>query len=271
MSDTADITAAPRRTVVDSATLLGLGCAFTLIFAAVIMGGAADFFFNLPAALIVIAGTLAVTTVCFSFRDIMETATITGTTVVFRERDARDTAYTMLELADFCRLNGALKLQGAPLLRFVGEPFLHKGLGLVIDGLGEKEITEILSQDLTSTTQRHLRAASVLRKAAEIAPAMGLIGTLIGLVQMLGRLQDPDVIGPAMAVALLTTFYGAILATMVFNPLASKLERNTTDEHLINQIFLTGVIAIARKDNPRRLELQLNSALPPESKVKYFD
>lgn len=271
MSDTADITAAPRRTVVDGATLTGLACAFALIVTAVLIGGAADFFFNLPAALIVIAGTLAVTTVCFSFADMARTASILITTVVHRERDARDTAYTMLELADFCRLNGTLKLQGAPLLRFINEPFLHKGLGLVVDGMGEKEISEILSQDLASTTHRHMRAASVLRKAAEIAPAMGLIGTLIGLVQMLGRLQDPDVIGPAMAVALLTTFYGAILATMVCNPLASKLERNATDEHIIHHLFMTGVIAIARKDNPRRLELQLNSALPPESKVKYFD
>ncbi len=271
MSDTADITAAPRRTIIDGATILGLGCAFTLIVAAIIIGGTADFFFNVPAALIVVAGTLAVTTICFSFSDIAHTGAILGTTVVYREHDARDTAYTMLELSDFCRMNGALKLQGAPLLRFVSEPFLHKGLGLVIDGLGEKEIHEILGQDLISTSQRHMRAASVLRKAAEIAPAMGLIGTLIGLVQMLGRLQDPDVIGPAMAVALLTTFYGAILATMVFNPLASKLERNAANEHLINQIYMTGVIAIARKDNPRRLELQLNSALPPDRKVKYFD
>ena len=271
MAETADITAAPRRTVVDGATLMGLATAFALIVTAMILGGAADFFFNLPAALIVIGGTLAVTVICFSFADIAHAGATLSTTVFYRERDARDTAYTMLELADYCRRNGALKLQGAPLLRFSKEPFLHKGLSLVIDGLGEKEITEILNQDLVSSTQRHIRAAGVLRKAAEIVPAMGLIGTLIGLVQMLGRLQDPDVIGPAMAVALLTTFYGAILATMVLNPLASKLERNATEEHVIQNLFMIGVVSIARKDNPRRLEMQLNSALPPENKVQYFD
>ncbi len=252
-------------------TFVTTGSAFALIIAAMVLGGAADFFFNLPTALIVIGGTVAVTTMCFSFTDIGHTMATIGSTVLYRERDARDTAYTMLELADFCRRNGALKLQGAPLLRFAKEPFLHKGLSLVIDGMSEKDMTEILEQDLASTTQRHMRAASVLRKAAEIAPAMGLIGTLIGLVQMLGRLQDPDVIGPAMAVALLTTFYGAILATMVFNPLASKLERNATEEHVIHNLFMIGVVSIARKDNPRRLEMQLNSALPPESKVQYFE
>ncbi len=271
MSDTADITAAPRRTLVDGATLIGLAAAFALIALAVIVGGTLELFFNLPAALIVLGGTLAVTIVCFSFRDLAEAAGALGSTVLYRERDPRDTAYTMLELADFCRTNGALKLQGAPLLRFVKEPILHKGLSLVIDGLGENDVAEILRQDIAAEGQRPLRAAQVLRKAAEIAPAMGLIGTLIGLVQMLGRLQDPDVIGPAMAVALLTTFYGAVLATLVLNPLASKIERNVSEEYAINQIFLAGLTAIARKDHPRRLEIQLNSALPPEHKVKYFE
>ena len=105
-----DITAAPRRTVIDGVTLLGLGTAFALIVAAITIGGAVDFFFNLPAALIVIGGTLAVTTICFSFTDLARTGGILGSTILYRERDARDTAYTMLELADYCRNNGALKL-----------------------------------------------------------------------------------------------------------------------------------------------------------------
>ena len=271
MSESADISAAPRRMLVDSATLIGLAAAFALITLAVILGGTFELFFNLPAALIVLGGTLAVTIVCFSFRDLAEAGTALGSTVMYREHDPRDTAYTMLELADFCRTNGALKLQGAPLLRFAKEPILYKGLGLVIDGLGENDVREILQHDIAAEGQRPLRAAQVLRKAAEVAPAMGLIGTLIGLVQMLGRLQDPDVIGPAMAVALLTTFYGAILATLVLNPLASKIERNVTEEYAVNQIFLAGLTAIARKDHPRRLEIQLNSVLPPEHKVKYFE
>jgi len=115
------------------------------------------------------------------------------------------------------------------------------------------------------------RATQVIRKAAEIAPAMGLIGTLIGVVQMLGNLGDPQVIGPSMAVALLTTFYGAVLANLMLNPLAAKLERNNTDERLIQQIQLTGLTAMARKDNIRRIELVLNSLLPPSRKVQYVD
>ena len=100
---------------------------------------------------------------------------------------------------------------------------------------------------------------------------MGLIGTLVGLVQMLGNLDDPSSIGPAMAVALLTTFYGAILATMVFNPLASKLERNSDAEAMVNQIYAIGATSISRQENPRRLEMMLNTILPPVKRVNYFD
>ena len=110
-----------------------------------------------------------------------------------------------------------------------------------------------------------------MRKAAEVAPAMGLIGTLVGLVQMLGRLDDPTSIGPAMAVALLTTLYGAILANMLFAPLATKLERNATEEALVNQIYLTGLNSILRQENPRRLELQLNTLLPPAQRLRVFN
>ncbi|HLF58773.1 MAG TPA: MotA/TolQ/ExbB proton channel family protein, partial [Alphaproteobacteria bacterium] len=121
------------------------------------------------------------------------------------------------------------------------------------------------------TSARHIKGASVLRKGAEVAPAMGLIGTLVGLVQMLGRLDDPGTIGPAMAVALLTTFYGAVLANVVLAPLASKLERNSREELLVKHIFLMAASSIARQENPRRLEMLLNSVLPPSKRVQFFD
>ena len=111
----------------------------------------------------------------------------------------------------------------------------------------------------------------ILRRAGEVAPAMGLIGTLVGLVQMLGQLEDPSSIGPAMAVALLTTFYGAILANMFFLPLATKLERNAGVEAQVKQIYALGAASIARQENPRRLEVALNATLPPTERVRFFD
>jgi chemotaxis protein MotA len=271
MAEQIDITAGARRNKFDNATVFGLAGAALFIITAITVGGGAAAFFDLPSALIVIGGTLAVTMVCFSLSDIFKTALALRDTVISRERDFPDAAYTMLELSDFVRRNGILKLQGAPLARFAREPFLHRGLKLLIDGITEKDIGDILREDINASRERYVRAVAVLRRAAEIAPAMGLIGTLIGLVQMLGNLGDPKVIGPAMAVALLTTFYGAVLANMVLNPLATKLERNIGEESLVQQLFMTGILGIARKDNVRRLEIVLNSMLPADAKVQYVD
>jgi chemotaxis protein MotA len=114
------------------------------------------------------------------------------------------------------------------------------------------------------------RSASILRRAAEVAPAMGLIGTLVGLVQMLGSLDEPSKIGPAMALALLTTLYGALLANIVFGPLAAKIERNASAEALLRQIYMIGAVSMARQENPRRLEILLNSVLPPWQQIRFF-
>ena len=141
----------------------------------------------------------------------------------------------------------------------------------MVDGLPAEEVERILTQDNQATFERHLRSAGVLRRAGEVAPAMGLIGTLIGLVQMLGNLDDPSSIGPAMAVALLTTFYGAVLANMVFTPLATKLERNAQVESVVRQIYTIGAASISRQENPRRLEMMLNTILAPRQRVTYFD
>lgn len=271
MAEQVEITATIRRNKFDNATVFGFMAAVLFIAAAVTLGGSASAFIDPASIFIVIGGTLAVTTVCFSLLDMRKTASALRDTVVSRERDFRDAAYTMLELADYCRRNNVLKLQGPPLLRFAREPFLHRGLKMLIDGVPEKDITEILREDILASGEKNARAAAVLRKAAEIAPAMGLIGTLIGLVQMLGNLDDPKVIGPSMAIALLTTFYGAVLANMVLNPLATKLERNAAEESLIQQLFMAGILGIARKENVRRLEILLNSMLPADSKVEYID
>lgn len=270
MAEHAELKAVPRRIFFDGATVFGFIAAALLIVSAILIGDTPGAFINIPSLLIVVGGTFAITATCFNLTDIGRTFAVLGSTVFYRGRDASQAATTMLDLAEFCRKKGVLPLQGELVDRFMREPFLHKALNMVVDGMTEKEIAGILAQDQTATASRAHRAVSVLRRAADISPAMGLIGTLVGLVQMLTNLDNPSVIGPAMAVALLTTFYGVVLAHMVFNPLASKIERNIVDDQLIYHIYSVGALAIARKDNPRRLEMLLNSALPPESKVRYF-
>lgn len=255
---------------VDLATIVGLITAFGLVAAAIILGGSPGAFINPPSILIVIGGTTAVTMVCFSLREMKNAIKVIMKTLFTSSRDPSESAIQVLQVAELARKHGVLSLQGA-LESLKAEPFLHKGMAMVVDGTPGEEVEAILRRDMSATIQRHQKSASILKKAAEYAPAMGLIGTLIGLVQMLGNLEDPSSIGPSMAVALLTTFYGAVMANMLFSPMAAKLERNSQEEALVNNIYLMGAGSIGRQENPRRLEMLLNSVLPPAKRVQYFD
>lgn len=254
----------------DLATILGLISVFALIAIAIYLGGSVKLFFNPPSILIVFGGTLATVTVCYSISEVARTARVVLKALTKNVRDPSEAAEQVLELSVLAREKGVLSLQ-VVLSSIETEPFLHKGIIMIVDGTPGREVELVMRHDMQATVQRHVKSTSVLRKAAEFAPAMGLIGTLIGLVQMLGNLQDPSTIGPAMAVALLTTFYGAVLANMVFMPLASKLERNSAEEMLLYNLYTMGATSIGIQENPRRLEMLLNSVLPPEKRVQYFD
>jgi chemotaxis protein MotA len=190
--------------------------------------------------------------------------------LVHRPADPNRAAETALSLAEAARERGPMYLQTriAELRRV---PFLMRALSLVIDGAPPEEVERTVSSEINATAARHARSSGVLRRASEVAPAMGLIGTLVGLVQMLGNLDDPSTIGPSMAIALLTTFYGAVLANLVFAPLAAKLDRNAAAEAMVNHIYLLGALSISRQENPRRLELMINTVLPPAQRIRYFD
>ncbi len=254
----------------DVATVVGLLSGFGMVGGAIFLGGSPESFINPPSILIVIGGTLAITTACYSIPEMLRTFGIVGKTFVRSTRDPSEAAIQVLQVAELARKRGVLALQN--LLGSVhGEPFLLKGMTMVVDGTPGEEIEAIMRRDLQATTQRHAKSASVLRKMGEFSPAMGLIGTLIGLVQMLGNLDDPSTVGPSMAVALLTTFYGAVLANMVFMPLATKLERNSQEEAMVNYLYVLAASSIGNQENPRRLEMMLNSTLPPAKRVRYFD
>lgn len=268
--DGENIYVARARGAMDLVTVIGLVCGFGLIGAAIALGGSPESFFNPPSVLIVIGGTFAVTTACFSLREMGRTFRVIGKTMFHTARNPAEAATQVLQIAELARKRGVLALQN--LLGSVqNEPLLYKGLQMVVDGTPGEEVESIMRRDLQATIQRHSKSTSVLRKMGEFAPAIGLIGTLIGLVQMLGNLDDPSTIGPSMAVALLTTFYGAVLANMFFLPLASKLERNSQEEALINNLYVMGAASIGNQENPRRLEMMLNSILPPANRVQYFD
>ena len=255
---------------IDTATLTGVVGSFAVIAAAMVLGGSPGSFVDAPAMLIVFGGTLLVTIASFSMAEILDSRTIAFRAVIYNAGRPSDAAHRILHLAERARLTGALSV--VEVSRNMGQSrFLGQAIQLAADGLPVGEVEQILMHERDATHQRHIRSASVLRRAGEVAPAMGLIGTLVGLVQMLGNLDDPSTIGPSMAVALLTTFYGAVLANMLFLPLASKLERNSVIEATIQRIYTMGAMSITRQENPRRLELLINSILPPAQRVSHFD
>lgn len=253
----------------DLATLIGLAGSFVLIGAAIALGGAWNAFVNLPSILIVVGGTIGVTMVSFSLGEMLQAQKLLARSFTYPRRDARDAAHRMLDLAEKARREGLLSLQNS-MTALRDAPFLARGLTMVIDGTPGADAERVMRTEMHAIAERHIRSAGILRRAAEVSPAMGLIGTLVGLVQMLGRLDDPSTIGPAMAVALLTTLYGAILGTMVFSPLAGKLEKRSVEEALLNEVYLLGVGSIGRRENPRRLEMMINTVLPPAKRIAVY-
>lgn len=254
----------------DLATVLGLGSGLLLILGALFMGGNARSFIDIPSVLIVLGGTAAITTISFSLSDMRAAAVAMGRTMVAHTADPRAAAQTALSLAEHARRNGPLALQ--PLLKATRNwPVLNRAIELIVDGLPADDAERILRTEIEANMARARTASAVMRRAAEVSPAMGLIGTLVGLVQMLGNLSDPSTVGPAMAVALITTFYGAILGSMVFSPLAAKIDRNAEREAMVDGLYLLAAGSVARQENPRRLEVLINTMLPPELRVAAYE
>lgn len=256
-------------TTVDGALLIGLTASFLLIGAAIALGESIRSFLDFPSVLIVLLGSFAVTLVSFSLGEVAGVIPLLLRTMFPPSRNVRRACERALNLAEIGRRNGILALDQV-LPQLAREPFLQRAVAMAVDGTPPEKIEAVLGTEIEATAERLGRSADVLRRAAEVAPAMGLIGTLVGLVQMLANLKDPNAIGPAMAVALLTTFYGAVLAYMVFTPVAAKVDRNAADERQIQQIYMIAASSIARQENPRQLETLLNTVLPPSQRLDFY-
>lgn len=258
------------RVSVDFNTVFGLLLTFLVISGGIMIGKSDANFFNLPSFLIVIIGTITVTSISYTWDEVSSAGRIIGQSVFRKIQSPKVMARQLLDLAVLSKKKGLLALSSVD-GELRKDKHLQQAAQIVTDGYDAADVENVLAQDLDALVQRHRRSASILRRGSEVAPAMGLIGTLIGLVQMLADLQNPETIGPSMAVALLTTFYGAILGTAVLAPMAAKLERNSNDEAMIRTLVLIAMSSISRQDNPRRLEMMLNSELPPQERIRYFD
>ncbi|MEI6126170.1 MAG: motility protein A [Pseudomonadota bacterium] len=245
----------------DIATILGVICGFTLVFAAISMGGGIGWFIDVPSMMIVFGGTLGVTLINYPIKSILGVMGVLKNALFHQEASATEIIKNLVEFSRVARREGILALQS--LIRQVNDPFLVKGVNLAIDGLEPQVIGDILEIELEKLEIRHKLGAEVFTTMGTFAPAMGMLGTLIGLVQMLMQMNDPSKIGPAMAVAIITTFYGVIIAYMICLPIAGKLRTRSTQEILVKQLMIEGIKAIQSGDNPRIVEQKLLAFIEP--------
>jgi chemotaxis protein MotA len=246
---------------VDLATLIGLVGSFGIVITAMLLGGSLSMFVNGPSLLIVFVGTLFVVLMKFSLAQFLGAMKIAVKAFSFKLISPNDLIEEVVELADAARKGGMLALEG----KEVSSNFLEKGIQLLVDGHDADVVRSLLKKDLTQTLQRHELGAKIFTAMGDVGPAMGMIGTLVGLVAMLSNMDDPKSIGPAMAVALLTTLYGAMFANMIALPVADKLTLRREEEARVKSMVVDALVAIQAGQNPRVIDSMLKVYLP-ESK-----
>lgn len=253
----------------DIATLVGIVVAYILVFVALLLGPGVGVYIDVPSVLIVVGGTLGIILMNWPLNKVLNVMSVVMKTFLFKADSPADLIFKLVDFSQRARRDGILALESAE--EEVTDLFLKKGIRLAVDGTEPEVIKTILETDLSYMQDRHKEGAAVLESMAAFAPAMGMIGTLIGLVAMLQTMSDPSSIGPAMAVALLTTFYGALIANLFAAPLAGKLKTRSAEETMLKEIMIAGIMAIQSGDNPRIVEQKLNAYLPPKARKSQFE
>lgn len=245
----------------DLSTLAGLGLGLLLVALAMLKGGSFSDFINLTSLAITLGGTVAATLVYYPASRLRTLFPVLRKAFRSGEEDIDGLIGTLLGYAEAARKEGALALE--PEAESASDPFLRKGLNLIVDGTDPEDVRAVLETDLAALEERHRQGAGLFETMAQFAPAFGLIGTLIGLIQMLKALDDPSRIGPTMGAALLTTLYGVLLANLVLLPIAGKLKTRSAAEVFRKEIAIEGLLAVQAGDTPAMVALKLNGFLPP--------
>jgi len=244
----------------DIATIIGIIGGFALIVISILMGSPISAFINIPGLMIVVGGTVMATLIMQKLEVVLGAINVAMNAFFDRTEPPDTMIKQIVTLAAKARKGGLLALENEK----INHPFLARGIRMAVDGVEPQEIIQTLKIEKASLHKRHETGQKVFRFMGSTAPAMGMVGTLIGLVQMLRTMNDPSTIGPAMAVALLTTFYGAVMAFLVFNPIAEKLEERTKNEKLLMDIIVSGVEGITKGINQSILEDKLMAYLSPK-------
>ncbi len=241
----------------DLATLIGLIGAFGFIIGAMIGSGGIAIFIDVNSVLIVLIGSLFVVMMKYNLKQFLGSVKIAAKAFMFKIDKPDELIEQAVTMADAARKGGFLALEEAE----ISNSFMQKAVDMLVDGHDGDVVREALEKDIALTEERHKTGIGIFKALGDVAPAMGMIGTLIGLVAMLSNMDDPKSIGPAMAVALLTTLYGAILANMVALPIADKLTLRMSEEMLNRNLIMDAVLGIQDGQNPRVIEGLLKNYL----------
>ncbi len=250
----------------DLGTVVGIALGFGLLIGSILMGGEMGAFISVPSLLIVVGGTAAATLINFPIPDFLSVMKVVKNAFLNKASTPEETITTLIGFAETARREGLLALEEQ--LKETSDTFLRAGMELAIDGMDLERIDSLMTMEVDLLTERHKRGQDMFKQMAKYAPAFGMMGTLIGLIQMLKNVNDPSAIGPGMAVALLTTFYGTLVANLICLPLAGKLENISQNEIMVKNLVLEGIKAIQSGDNPRLVEKKLKTFLPPAVREK---
>jgi chemotaxis protein MotA len=250
----------------DLSTLIGTLLCFGFVWWSMALGGDMSLFWDTPSVVLVGGGTLAVVLMNFTIGDLGALVKVMVRSFLIKLPTPDEQIEKIIEYANLARREGLLGLEAK--VAEIKDPFFAKGVQCLVDGFSPETVRGILELDTNVMRQRHAHGKKLLETFATFAPAFGMIGTLIGLVQMLANMSDPSQIGAGMAVALLTTFYGAAMANMVFLPLAGKLDLRAKQEAQIRSLVIDGVLAIQVGEKPQIIRERLVSFLKPSQRQK---
>ena len=249
----------------DIATVVGILMAGALVMGAIVLGGSPAWFISVPSIMIVVGGTLGATLLSYPLTQVLGVFKVVKNVFFHRTRPALEIIEKMVEFGQLARREGILAFESR--MKEIDDPFFSKGLSLAIDGMESTSIKEVLTTEILYVEERHSLGAEIFTTMAAYAPAVGMMGTIIGLVQMLMQMEDPSKIGAPMAVALLTTFYGTVLANLLLMPIAAKLKTRSKQEILIKELVVEGLMAIQSGESHRIIEQKLKAFLPQKKRA----
>ncbi len=248
----------------DLATIVGTILGFVLILLAMLLGGSFGAYVDIPSVIIVIGGCVAALLTAFPLANLLKLPQVFQKAIKAPSSDPEKLIDQLVSFAEVARRDGILALESKT--GEMQDELLVIGIKMAVDGTDPELIEQVLEADIENMMVRHSTGKGIFDAAGRYAPAFGMIGTLVGLVAMQSNMSDPSAIGGGMAAALLTTLYGAIIANVLFMPLADKLALRNEDEVLVKTIIVKGVMSIQSGDNPRVVEQKLKTFLPPSSR-----